>query len=624
MRIYLNGVEKDLYYSDQLNGTVKSGQHAEIGNSPAGDRSFPGLIDDLRVYDRALNAVEVAQLHAFMPHIPANVVSSSHAWMDFNLDNETLPENGVVNAPVGKITLLNPDAATKPVIVSEGVGNLLWEFHAGEDIKSAPAVGLDGTVYVGSKAKKFFAINGKTGAKIWEFISNDYIESSPAIGENGLVYFGCKNNYVYALDSATGQKVWEYKTGAPVVSSPVIGADGTVYIGSNDKHLYAFAGENGQKKWEFLTSGDIRTAPAIGPDGTIFIASRNGKLYAVNPDNGQQLWMFFTGAYRIESSPVVTADGLVLIGSHADRLQAIHAVNGLKCWEFKANNNFNAPAIVGQDGTIYVGNNSNKIFALNPISGAIIWEFATNGHIKAASALGADGTLYVGSKDETLYALNSSNGQKLWEFDVDGDIEGAPVLSPQGIVYVGTKGNKLYAIQGAAGPMQSAWPMFGRNAQRNAGLGIDTSTLPIEFTYSLASGEGDADNSAFLLAGNELKLIAPADYESQDSYNLRIEATEPDGQKLAKTFSISVSNLDEPPNDLISTMLENEPATIAENNQPWEDTVVKSVVIIEGVDPDHGSAEDFCPYDRQSGLHLRHYGCRRRGTDRIGTNPMAT
>ena len=83
-----------------------------------------------------------------------------------------------------------------------------------------------------------------------------------------------------------------------------------------------------------------------------------------------------------------------------------------------------------------------------------------------------------------------------------------------------TKGNKLYAIQGAAGPMQSAWPMFGRNAQRNAGLGIDTSTLPIEFTYSLASGEGDADNSAFLLAGNELKLIAPADFESQNSYSL--------------------------------------------------------------------------------------------------------
>ena len=104
--------------------------------------------------------------------------------------------------------------------------------------------------------------------------------------------------------------------------------------------------------------------------------------------------------------------------------------------------------------------------------------------------------------------------------------------------------------------------MFGRNAQRNAGLGISTSTLHTEFTYALATGEGDADNSSFLLVGNELKLIAPANFESQSSYNLRIEATEPDGQKLAKSFTISVSDLDEPPNNILL-----DSATIAENNQ---------------------------------------------------------
>ena len=34
---------------------------------------------------------------------------------------------------------------------------------------SSPAIGSDGTVYVGSNDKKLYAINGQTGAKLWEF-----------------------------------------------------------------------------------------------------------------------------------------------------------------------------------------------------------------------------------------------------------------------------------------------------------------------------------------------------------------------------------------------------------------------------------------------------------------------
>ena len=74
--------------------------------------------------------------------------------MDFTLDNTTLPENGDANAEVGKISLLNPIAASKPKIVSEGLGEKLWEFDARGDIKSAPAIGLDGTVYIGAAQAK--------------------------------------------------------------------------------------------------------------------------------------------------------------------------------------------------------------------------------------------------------------------------------------------------------------------------------------------------------------------------------------------------------------------------------------------------------------------------------------
>ncbi len=38
----------------------------------------------------------------------------------------------------------------------------LWEFETGDVVRSSPAIGSDGTVYLGSWDKKLYAINAKT------------------------------------------------------------------------------------------------------------------------------------------------------------------------------------------------------------------------------------------------------------------------------------------------------------------------------------------------------------------------------------------------------------------------------------------------------------------------------
>ena len=106
-------------------------------------------------------------------------------------------------------------------------------------MSSSPAIGPDGTVYVGSSDKKLYAINGKTGVKLWEFETGNFVSSSPAIGSDGTVYIGSYDKKLYALNGKTGDKLWEFETGSVVQSSPAIGSDGTVYVGSNDKKLYA-------------------------------------------------------------------------------------------------------------------------------------------------------------------------------------------------------------------------------------------------------------------------------------------------------------------------------------------------------------------------------------------------
>jgi eukaryotic-like serine/threonine-protein kinase len=65
-------------------------------------------------------------------------------------------------------------------------------------VESSPAIGADGTVYVGSDDNKLYAIN-PDGSLKWTYITGDYVRSSPAIGANGTVYVGSYDGKLYAI-----------------------------------------------------------------------------------------------------------------------------------------------------------------------------------------------------------------------------------------------------------------------------------------------------------------------------------------------------------------------------------------------------------------------------------------
>ena len=80
----------------------------------------------------------------------------------------------------------NPEATKpEPTKAKATAGVKLWEFETGGRVHSSPAIGSDGTVYVGSMDKKLYAINGKSGVKLWEFETGGPVVSSPAIGSDG-------------------------------------------------------------------------------------------------------------------------------------------------------------------------------------------------------------------------------------------------------------------------------------------------------------------------------------------------------------------------------------------------------------------------------------------------------
>jgi outer membrane protein assembly factor BamB len=124
------------------------------------------------------------------------------------------------------------------------------------------------------------------------------VQSSPAIGSDGTIYVGSDKEDVFAY-SADGTRKWVFPTRGPVRSSPAVAADGTIYIGSNDSGLYAL-NPDGSLKSLFVANAAITSSPAIKADGTIYFATGvplhevqdypyvNGPpaLYAVNSSSG--------------------------------------------------------------------------------------------------------------------------------------------------------------------------------------------------------------------------------------------------------------------------------------------------------------------------------------------------
>ena len=91
------------------------------------------------------------------------------------------------------------------------------------------------------------------------------MDSTPAIGRDGTIYVGSDDDTFYAINP-DGTEKWNYTTGADIASSAAIDLDGTIYVGSDDKNMYALY-PNGTLKWSSgLTSYSYITSPTINTD----------------------------------------------------------------------------------------------------------------------------------------------------------------------------------------------------------------------------------------------------------------------------------------------------------------------------------------------------------------------
>lgn len=277
--------------------------------------------------------------------------------------NGTIYINGASNY----LHAINPDGTEK------------WSFYIKwhNDFWNSPTIAPDGTIYIGTARNDnsetsteypagVYAIN-PNGTEKWRYPINTGVTSIPAIGRDGTLYIGAaepvKNNgKVFAL-TPEGKYKWEFTMEQWEESSATVSYDGTIYIGSKEGNLYAITPE-GKEKWRFETGSGISIVPAITKDSTVLFGSWNGNFYALDK-NGTEKWRFKTpeGFEALSSSPAVGSDGTIYFGSTQNGFYALNS-NGSEKWHITNPHDVISSPAIGKDGTIYFGAWDKKLYAI--------------------------------------------------------------------------------------------------------------------------------------------------------------------------------------------------------------------------------------------------------------------
>ena len=67
------------------------------------------------------------------------------------------------------------------------------------------------------------------------------------------------------------------------------------------------------------------------------------------------------------------------------------------------------------------------------------------------------------------------------------------------------------------------------------------------YTYALVSGTGSTDNSRFTIAGDKLTIISNPDFETKNSYSIRVRTTDLGGLIVDKNLVLKITNVNEAP-----------------------------------------------------------------------------
>lgn len=392
------------------------------------------------------------------------------------------------------LTVTDENNATGTFSKTIHVPGIKWKV-TGEDYETmSPAIDNSGNIYVGTGSGLIqkFDSNGNT---LWtlDIGGGESVRASIALSDDEqTIYVGSNAANFHAIDASSGQSIWSYNTNGGVdKSGAAIDPDGNVYVGTDAGILYAFSAD-GDSLWTFNGhDGDIN-GNALYHDSKVIVAD-DSVVYAVNAADGELAWYYVmsfpgnTTRARFEGGFALDQSG-TLYGTYQDygqgELFALNIADGTEVWstELPADARANSPLLSPDESIVYLATedgldqNSTSFCAYNTSDGSKVWITQPAGDdFKVTGALGSTGALYNSSYDDYYYLIDSETGNPMLKMqltDPDTDYPSAvPGIGEDGTIYWGSRAQTFFALY-FFGELESlpetGWPVRGGdNKNRN-------------------------------------------------------------------------------------------------------------------------------------------------------------
>ncbi|WP_277543831.1 outer membrane protein assembly factor BamB family protein [Haloarcula laminariae] len=304
---------------------------------------------------------------------------------------------------------------------------LIFQLESGESDLGNPIV-ANNSIYFGNRIVR--AVDN-SGNKKWEFDTGDRVSSIPGV-RNGTVYVGSWNRQFYALDASDGSEKWTFSAQGTIGQrGPTPVTDESVYFAAGYR-VYALDAVDGKEQWFFEMDSGTHAAPAVTDDTVI--AGDSQRLYALNRADGNEVWRANMGQHGLNNAPPVANNGTVLVPTgHNDtyngKLFAFDIGTGEQQWTFQTEGLY-LGVLATHDGTVYLAESNDNLYALDAETGEVQWKYNIGDRVH--SPVVANDTVYVGGS-QTVYAVSASDGEEKWTFETSS--------TPS----IATGNNKIYA-----------------------------------------------------------------------------------------------------------------------------------------------------------------------------------
>ena len=376
-----------------------------------------------------------------------------------------------------------------------------------DKVRTSPALSADGSTLYAGLGFDFCAVDTATMATNWcHRLHADVSDSSPAVGIDGTIYIGDRDN-TFSAFNPDGTIKFQINHGfeGDVWSHPVIGPAtlsaphqrGTIYYAHDQTTegvgIFRAVNPNGTEKWKYKIGNFVRqSSPAIDASGIIYLGDLLGYLHAFRdrgpenvpgvPGGPRRIWKYRVSSQSpgLTASPVISADSTTLYIGTSSAIPGIPMgltaldITNRACfsstpptcnpirWTFPTVGKVDQTPALAADGTLYVpamDGGQKRLYAVNP-NGTQKWVFGPIGSGSETSAhpiVGADGVVYVGIK-RGIYALSAATGTQLWAYQTTNFIQAMPVIDGPPLngtgtatIYVPSRDGKIYKISATRG-----------------------------------------------------------------------------------------------------------------------------------------------------------------------------